>query len=215
MKFFIIVKQTSVRVPDKNFRLLGDKPLWKYLIDSLKNECVYIDTDSVNLIKECENINYITAYQREQRFIDFENDDSSELSPALMMIDNFLQHYVEDENEVVVTTHVTSPFLKKSTIMNAALKLKEGYDSVQSCVEHHEFAYFNGLPVNFDPSVIQKTQNLPPVIMGNGAFFIFTKKTFNKKKNRSGSRPYFFPLSFKESIEIDTEEDFELAEKYL
>tara|TARA_R110000824_G_scaffold3379_2_gene15979 strand:- start:2223 stop:2870 length:648 start_codon:yes stop_codon:yes gene_type:complete len=215
MKFFIIVKQSSVRVPNKNFRPLGDKPLWGHLVDSLRSECVYIDTDSASLIKECENIKYVTAYPREQKFIDFENDDSGQLSPALMMIDNFLQHYVEDENEVVVTTHVTSPFLKKSTIMNAALKLKEGYDSVQSCVEHHEFAYFNGLPVNFDPSVIQKTQNLPPVIMGNGAFFIFTKKTFNKNKNRSGSRPYFYPLSFKESIEIDTEEDFELAEKYL
>ena len=62
--------------------------------------------------------------------------------------------------------------------------------------------------------VVQKTQDLTPIIMGNGAFFIFTKKTFKKYKNRVGGNPYFYPLDFKEAIEIDNEEDFELAEKF-
>ena len=110
---------------------------------------------------------------------------------------------------------MTSPFVKKSTILKAAAKLTEGYDSVQACTLHKEFAYFKGKPINFDPNIIEKTQNLPPILMGNGAFFIFTKKTFNRNKNRSGIKPYFYPLSFKEAIEIDTTEDLDLARRYI
>ena len=41
-----------------------------------------------------------------------------------MMIRNFLKNHVEDENEIIVTPHVTSPFLKRSTIIKAAKFLK-------------------------------------------------------------------------------------------
>ena len=43
----------------------------------------------------------------------------AELSPALLMIDNFLDTFVKNDNEIIVTTHVTSPFLKKKTITNS------------------------------------------------------------------------------------------------
>ena len=32
------------------------------------------------------------------------------------------------------------------------------------------------MPINFDPKVITKTQNLNPIVQSNGAFFIFKKK---------------------------------------
>ena len=96
-------------------------------------------------------------------------------------------------------------------IKEAAEKLNEGYDSVLACTEHQEFTYFKGKPVNFNPEVIQKTQDLEPVIMGNGAFFIFTKKIFKENNNRTGQNPYFYPITFPESVEIDNEPDFKLA----
>ena len=66
-------------------------------------------------------------------------------------------------------------------------------------------------PVNFDTNVIQKTQDLEPVKLGNGAFFIFTKKIFKKHMHRTGSNPFLYPISMPESIEIDTYEDLKLA----
>jgi CMP-N-acetylneuraminic acid synthetase len=214
MKFFIIIKKDSKRIPNKNFKLLGEFPLWEHLIKELKDEDVYIDTDSEKLLLDCKKYSYIKAYPREQKFIDYENDSSINLSPALMMIENFLDHHVRDENEVIITPHVTSPFIKKQTIIDASLKLNEGYDSVQACVNHKEFCYFKGQPVNFNSVVIQKTQELEPVQMGNGAFFIFTKKIFKRYKNRTGQNPYFYPIEYPESIEIDNLEDLEVAEAY-
>ena len=214
MKFFIIIKKDSKRVPNKNIKPLGSMPLWKHLITELINEEVYIDTDSELLLDEFKNYSYIKAYPRSQKFIDYENESSTKLSPALMMIENFLDQYVTDENEIIVTSHVTSPFIKIETIKKAALKLKEGYDSVQACVNHQEFCYFKDRPVNFNPDVVQKTQDLKPVQLGNGAFFIFTKKTFKSQKNRTGQNPYFYPIEYPESIEIDNLEDLEVAEAY-
>ena len=49
--------------------------------------------------------------------------------------------------------------------------------------------------------------------MGNGAFFIFTKKTFKENNNRTGKNPYFYPIVFPESVEIDDKEDWELAKR--
>jgi CMP-N-acetylneuraminic acid synthetase len=215
MKFFVIIKEKSTRVPNKSFRKLGGFPLWKHLIFELIDKSVYIDTDSSDILKECDELNWVTAYKRKQEHIDLEVDHDFKVSPVLKMINRFLDEYVKDENEVIVTPHITSPFIKIETINSAANMLKKGYDSVQACIEHQEFAYVNGRPVNFDPSVVQKTQDLTPVVMGNGAFFIFTKKMFKKYMNRVGENTYHYPLSFRESIEIDNEEDFELAKKYV
>jgi len=210
MKFFIIIKEHSERVANKNFLDLGGKPLYKHLLDKLKGEDVFIDTDSEKLYESLKN-SEVTCYKRSTECINLEVDSSFKVSPALKMIGNFLEKYVTDENEIIVTPHVTSPFIKLSTIKNAAEKLNEGCDSVLACTEHKEFAYFKGKPVNFNPEVIQKTQDLEPVIMGNGAFFIFTKKIFKENNNRTGQNPYFYPITFPESVEIDNEPDFKLA----
>ena len=176
MKIFIIIKEKSERIYRKNFHIIGEYPLWYHLVNELKGNQVYIDTDSSEIINECKNLDWVTAYPRKQKFIDFEKEDKSKLSPALMMIDNFLDNYVEDDDEIIVTTHVTSPFLKISTIKEAIKKLNEGYDSILSVTEHQEFSWLKEnntmSPINFNPAVIQKTQNLNPIVMSKGAFFI-------------------------------------------
>jgi len=212
MKYFIIIKEHSERVANKNFLDLGGKPLYKHLLDELKGEDVFIDTDSEKLYENIKS-SEVTCYKRSTECINLEVDSSFKVSPVLIMIDNFLDKYVTDENDIIVTPHVTSPFIKLSTIRDAAKKLDEGYDSVLACTEHQEFTCFKGKPVNFNPEVVQKTQDLEPVVMGNGAFFIFTKKIFKENNNRTGKHPYFYPIIFPESIEIDNELDFKLARR--
>ena len=211
MKFFIIIKEKSERLADKNFLELGDKPLFKHLLDELGDQEVYIDTDSYILYDNLKNSD-VTCYLRDKKFVELENDGDFKVSPVLLMIENFLDKYVEDENEIIVTPHVTSPFVKLNTILDASSYL-DVYDSVQACTEHKEFSYFKGQPVNFNPDVVQKTQDLEPIVMGNGAFFIFTKKTFKENNNRVGKNPYFYPITFPESVEIDDKEDWELAKR--
>jgi len=214
MKFFIIIKEQSERITKKNFQLLGDHPLWQHLIFELKGHDVYIDTDSEVIIQDCKQYDWVSAYPRKQKFIDFENLNVNKLSPALMMIDNFLNTYVDNDDEIIITTHVTSPFLKINTILDAVKILEQGeYDSIHSVTKHHEFSWLGDAmePINFKPDVVQKTQDLPVITMSNGGFFIFKKKLFKKMNNRIGKNPYYYTLNTPEDIEIDNWEDLKLA----
>ena len=216
MFFFIIIKHHSKRINKKNFRRLGRYQMWEHLILSLKECNVFIDTDSPLIIKRCKQFYpWVKVYRRERKFVIQENKKNS--SPTLNMIKNFLIKYVKDENEIIVTTHVTSPFLKLNTIKKAAKKLKY-YDSVHSVTKEYNFAWVEKskqklIPINFNPKVITKTQNLNPIVQSNGAFFIFKKKTFMKYNNRIGKKPFYYELNFPESVEIDTIEDLNLARK--
>ena len=213
MKFFIIIKGKSERLSNKNFLDLGGIPVYKHLLNELKTEDVYIDTDSDTIFNECKTLSKITCYKRDTKHIELENNIEYAVSPVLLMIENFLHKYVQDENEVIITPHVTSPYITLKTMLEATQMLSE-YDTVCACTEHKEFTYFKGEAVNFNPNVVSKTQDLEPVVMGNGAFFIFTKKEFMKNKNRTSENNYFYPITFPESIEIDTLNDFRLAEMY-
>ena len=117
MKFFIIIKEKSERLADKNFLELGDKQLFKHLLDELSGQEVYIDTDSHILYNDLKNSD-VTCYLRDKKFIDLENDGNFKVSPVLLMIENFLDNYVDNENEIIVTPHVTSPFIKFSSCLS-------------------------------------------------------------------------------------------------
>ena len=213
MKFFIIIKEESERLANKNFLTLGGIPLYKHLLNELITEDVYVDTDSDRIFEECKTLTNVTCYKRDKEYIELENNIEFVVSPVLLMIENFLNKYVENDTEIIITPHVTSPYITLETMLNASEMLVQ-YDTVCACTEHKEFTYFKGQPVNFNPEKVPKTQDLEPVIMGNGAFFIFTKKEFMKNKNRTSKNNYFYPITFPESIEIDTFEDFKLAELY-
>ena len=216
MIFFIIIKHNSQRIKNKNFKKIGKLELWKHLITTLKGEKVFIDTDSPKIIKSCiKSFPWVKAYSRSKEFIKLEK--TKKASPTLQMIKNFLSKYVNNPNEVIVTTHVTSPFLKLKTIKKAVKKLRN-FDSVAAVTKDYNFAWLENkkkklVPINFDPKVVVKTQNLNPIVQSNGAFFIFKKKTFMKYNNRLGKKPYYFEMNFPESIEIDMKEDLDLARR--
>ena len=217
MKIFTYIKNNSSRISRKNFKILGGIPLWKHLIYNVNSFSeVFIDTDSQEVIDECnrdEMLMGVTAYSRSQKFIDMENDLKNKLSPALLMTKNFLSKFVDDENEVIVLTHVTSPFLKIETILDAITFLGKGYDAVHSVTSKQDFAWLNSFdyPINFNPSVVQRTQDLEKIYFSNGAFFIFTKKTFLENNNRFGKKNYLYEINDVEGIEIDTLNDLDFA----
>ncbi len=216
MIFFIIIKHDSERIRKKNFKKIGKLQLWQHLILKLKGKKVFIDTDSKPILKKCKkDYPWVTVYPREKKFINLEKVKNA--SPTLGMIKNFLLKYSKNDNDVIVTTHVTSPFIKLKTINNAAKKLNN-YDSVAAVTKDYNFAWFENskkklIPINFNPKIITKTQNLNPIIQSNGAFFIFKKKTFMKYNNRIGKNPFYYEINYPEALEIDTYDDLYLARK--
>jgi len=216
MKIFTYIKDNSSRIPKKNFKKIGELELWKHLLYEFSEFDTFVDTDSPEVLRECSadtRLSNIVCYERDERFIEMENDASNMLSPSLLMVENFLDNYVLDADEPIVLTHVTSPFLKSETVLDALSFLKKGYDSIHSIYTVQDFAWLgeSHVPLNFNPSVVERTQDVEKVHFSNGAFFIFTKNTFKKFNNRFGEKVYYYNLDRVQSIEIDNTEDLKLA----
>ena len=86
-------------------------------LNELKTEDVYIDTDSDRIIEECKTLSNIICYKRDIKHIKLENNIEFGVSPVLLMIENFLDKYVYDDNEIIITPHVTSPYIKLKTMV--------------------------------------------------------------------------------------------------
>jgi|TARA_B110000971_G_C20030718_1_gene511294 CMP-N-acetylneuraminic acid synthetase len=219
MKIFFIIKNKSERVKNKNFIKFEKIELYKKVLYRFKKFKVFVDTDSSRIIKESKkdkNLSHCHVYQREKKFIDMEN--SSTTSPTPLMIKFFLENFIKNEKEIVVTSHVTSPFLTIKTLNKAILKMKD-FDSVSSCIEQQQFSYLKKnkffSPINFNNKIIQKTQSLPSILHLIGAFFIIKKNIFlNNGLQRISKKNYFYPLDFPENLDIDDYSDLDIALRF-
>lgn len=218
-KMFLIIKGNSERVTKKNFREICGKPLHQYFMDQRKSFDIYIDTDSDDIFEFYnDNLNYpnVTVYKRIQEHIEIEN--SGDISPAPYMIERFLKEFIENDNELIVTSHITSPFIQDDTILKA-ISYMDKFSTVSSVKSVKEFCVSDiedkGIPINFSLDKIVKTQSLTPVGILNGAFFILTKKIFlNNGLKRISSNHYYYPISDIEALDIDTNFDLMMAKLY-
>jgi CMP-N-acetylneuraminic acid synthetase len=217
MKVFFIIKEKSQRIKNKNFKKIDNIELYKKTLYKFNKFQVFVDTDSDKILKECStdiNLRHVHAYKRDQKFIELEK--SKFTSPTPLMIRNFLDNFAT-RNEIIVTSHVTSPFVKISTIKKAIKKMKY-FDSVCSVQSIQNFSYLEKnnkySPINFNHKIIQKTQSLNKIIHLNGAFFIIRKNIFLKNGlKRISNKNFFYELQFPEYIDIDNSEDLKIARK--
>ena len=70
----------------------------------------------------------------------------------------------------------------------------------------------DGDPMNHDPNVLSRTQDLPPVFEENSNLYIFTGDGLAELKSRIGRRPLMFEIDSIEAWDIDEEVDFQIAE---
>ena len=213
--YFIPIKEHSQRIPAKNFKILRNKPLYSYIIDTIsfgdKTNSIYIDTDTDIILEAYKNQKYINAYRRNNSLI---GDDVS----MNLLISDFIEKFNLDNDTIVCQLHVTNPFISYATLTSAIQEIGL-YDSVVSCniIQNRLWTKQNSKyqPLNHDPSCLLQTQDLPYIYQENSCFYIFTVESFKKQTNRVGSNPMFYPINFPENIDIDNMSDWDLAEKVL
>ncbi len=206
----IPMRHNSERVPGKNYRPLAGIPLYHHIVRTLSAvpeiDMVVIDTDSELIISDCaEHFPHVQVLLRPEHLRD----------GAIAMNDVLLNTLDQVEADVVLQTHSTNPFLKRETV-SAALNLfsqpGQPFDSVFSVTRLQARLWDAEIrPVNHDPSVLLRTQDLPPLFIENSCFFIFTPSLLRERGNRIGARPFMVEMQPLEAIDIDIEEDFALA----
>lgn len=202
---FIPIKLNNQRLPGKNTMLLDGRPMCDYLfqtikdIDEIDEKYVYCSDESIKPYIP-DGISFL---KRDKSLDGFE-------VKGLQIINAFVN---DVDADIYVLAHVTQPFIKRDSIVKSVQKVKSGeYDSAFSCIMMQDYLWYQGKPFNYDMKNIVRTQDLEPVYMETGAFFIFTKDVFKNMGQRIGEKPYFCSVDKFESIDVDDKEDFMFAQ---
>jgi CMP-N-acetylneuraminic acid synthetase len=204
------MRHNSERVPGKNYRVLGGIPLYHHVVRMLSSvpeiHDIVIDTDSDFIIDDCAaNFPHVQVLLRPVHLRD----------GGIAMNDVLLNTLSQVDADVVLQTHSTNPFLKAETV-SAALKLfsrsDREFDSVFSVTRLQARLWDAATrPVNHDPSLLLRTQDLAPLFIENSCFFVFTPELLRENGNRIGAHPLMVEMAPLEAVDIDTEEDFSQA----
>jgi CMP-N-acetylneuraminic acid synthetase len=86
------------------------------------------------------------------------------------------------------------------------------YDSAFTAYKHQMFSWYNGKPLNYNPSNVPRTQDISPVLVETSGLYIFSKDLYKNYKRRIGFNPYIKEVDIFEGWDIDTIKDWEIAE---
>ena len=199
------IKLINERCPGKNTRMLGSKPLLQYELDSLKETGL---CDSINVFCSSEDVvrflpNGVTFVKRPE-FLDLPSSNFTQIFTLFME---------RNEADIYVYAHATAPFISVVTMKQCieAVQSKE-YDSAFCAVKLQGYLWQDGEPLNFDATNLPRTQDLKPIYQETSGIYVFTRKVFEKYHRRIGKKPFIKEVSFKEAVDIDNPEDFDLAE---
>ena len=202
------IKLQNERLPGKNTKLLGNKPLLQYALDNL------VETSLCDKIYVyCSNEDIINYLPKGVIFLKRDSKLDLPTSNFTQIFESFMNQIDAD---VYVFMHATAPFVSVDTMkecINAVIN-KE-YDSSFCAVSIQDFLWVDNKPLNFDPSNLPRSQDLKPIFRETSGIYVFKKSVFTNLKRRIGNNPYIKLVNYKESVDINNPEDFYLAEALL
>jgi len=223
---FILARGGSKRIPEKNIRPLAGKPLITWTIEAARRasslDRIFVSTDCPNIARtaESEGVEVLLRPPELAR-------DDSLAHPVFM---HHLSEIAEREPlpPIIVDLRPTSPLRGPRRIAEAIEKLKregEAVDSVRGVTLAAKHPYkmwrlsrglltplFSEKEIGIKEPYDACTQFLPEVYQNNGAVYAIWLKTITEKNSLTGTRVAPLIMEPWESVNIDTEEDFLLAE---
>jgi len=205
----------SKGIPRKNIRLLAGKPLIAYTIKAaLKSK--YIDKVVVSTedeeIAEVAKIYGAEVIKRPKKLA----KDDITLDPVIYHALNLIEKMEGAKYNLVVTIQPTSPLLSAETIDKAIkIMLSKNYDTLIS-VKKDTHLYWTKKDGNFIPLYKERKnrQYLDPIYKETGAILI-SKRDIITENSRIGSKIFLFEIPENESTDIDTYQDWWIAENLL
>lgn len=211
----------SKGIADKNIKRLGGKPLLQWTIEAIQNAQLegafgLLSTDSPHYAELGKELGLEVPFLRPSHCA---NDDS----PALRVIEHALQWFENTHGYLPENTlwlQPTSPFRGNEVLRQSLTMMKtHSAHAVIGCQVIHRdlttlFHCKEGFLQALDPSTPTQTsrQQRAPLLTPNGALYLC--KTTDLLRGKSFYPPQTCPLimSTIQSLDIDTEEDWRIAE---
>ena len=205
---FIPIKANSERVPGKNLRELNGKKLYQYICEHIKQadvfDDVYIDTNSEEVAEYAKSIGFHPIERKPELLQNSANGN-----------DLLVSHYLSyPDYDYYFQLFATAPYMQPETIQKCynTLISSEKYDSCFTAIENHGFYWFGGNPINYRPGILPRSQDMMPVLEETTGLYGISKESLEKYRCRIGRDPYIHCVSKFEAVDINTEEDFRIAE---
>lgn len=221
--YIIPARGGSKGLPNKNIRLLDNKPMIAYSIIAAQNSHykgkVVVSTDSEKIATISKEYGAEVPFMRPQELA---TDSAASIDVIFHAIDYYKERNIHFD--LVALLQPTSPLRISEDINNAIKKLldKNAETIVGVCESEHHPLWANTLPVdgsmkNFLPESIKglNRQQLPIYYRLNGAIFISTIDALYKQKTFIHQNTFSYIMPNERSIDIDHEIDFKLAELIL
>lgn len=223
----IPARSGSKRVKNKNIRPLAGKSLIAYTIEAAKKSQlinrIIVSTDSKEIAKIAQKHGAEVPFLRPA---EISQDDSTEYqyySHAL----NWLKENEWYEPDLIVNLYPTSPLRKPETIDKAIKRLlaHPEADSLRSVKKatQHPYKMWRIVGEYLEPLTPSKNNNLhtfsiqlfPEIYIQNSSIYIIKTKSFYQYRATIGNVILSFEMDEEESLDVNTELDFQVAEKLL
>lgn len=201
------MRHVSERVPGKNYRPLAGRPLYHHIIAAL-SDCqsirrIVIDTDSELIVEDAKSaFPEVLVIERPEHL----------RAGTVPMNDVLLNDIDQVHGDLYLQTHATNPLLRPKTIERAIatfIEAREDHDSLFGVTPLQTRLWTShGQPLNHDPTLLLRTQDLPPVYEENSCVYIFRPDVLRRTGNRIGERPLMFKVPAEEALDIDEELDW-------
>ena len=207
---FIPLKGKSQRVPGKNMRPFGGRPLFHTILATLEAaervSGIYIDTDSEVIAESAQGFNSVTVVMRKERLLGHD-----------VSVNWLIKDFLEDHRHIphLAQTHCTNPLLSAKTIDAAVNAYFENENSTSLfTVTRLQARLYDaaGAAINHNPDELLPTQELDPVYLENSNLYIFERNAFFEEDARITSKPMMWEMDPFEAVDIDEEHDFRMAE---
>lgn len=213
----------SKRLPGKNIRLLGRKPLIVWSIDVAKdmpNICdILVSTDNPSIKAISTDAGALVPWLRPA---DLATDEASSVDVALHALDWYEAEFGAVDGLLLLQP--TSPFRTRETVHKGiemfSKNTQRAVIGVSQSHAHPMWTFkLDGdqlLPYLENHGAGLRSQDLPEAYVVNGCFYLISPNVLRAKKTflDETARPLIID-SFKEEIDIDTEKDWERAESIL
>ena len=209
------MKAHSERVKGKNFKNFNGKPLFSWMLDTLiaikEIDHVIINTDARETLLEKGLIETDRVIIRNRK---------QEICGDTISMNLIIEDDIENINaDIYLMTHTTNPLITGNTIKGALESFLKNLNNKDRNIDslftvdkiQNRFYRKDCSAVNHDPNNLLRTQDLEPWFEENSNLYIFTRESFKRTKTRIGKKPMMYETPKFESIDIDTQDDWDFA----
>ncbi len=213
----------SKRLPGKNIRPLGGKPLLAWTLEAAKGLASVCDlllsTDDPDIASVGKDWGALVPWLRPDHLA---TDSASSLEVALHALDWYEQETGPVDGLMLLQP--TSPFRRRDTLARGIqLFADQGGQTVVGVSPAHPHPYWcfrleegRLAPLLGEEYLDIRSQDLPPAYAVNGAFYLVSPAIL--RSSRSFTPPSALPLimtSRREALDIDNAEDWAMAEFFI